>query len=557
MLNLLNKIAAAGNEPLPNPEKKIGRKCYAFSEAEDKAFDLIVDNVREMFDKEKINPDDYAITRDAAGNLFITYFGEDPAKTVMSGSHADSVLNGGMYDGPAGVNSAFNFLETIIKEERKPRFNYTIAVFRGEESSPKTGVTCLGSRIATGTISKEELEKIRYKKDDGTNLPLKDFLNEKYGPDSWNRILNEIENPHINAKNTLLYEELHIEQSRVCDLHEADAGIVCDGIGSAIRETVKIPAPAMPPEQTEITPSNNHVQINIQFTGAQSHTGGTPPNPRLKQQHSPKYYRRDALVAAALFTRLLQKAASLAGYKNDIKITKFAPAKETGFTTVPTEQQVEIMIPANKFTLLKPLMVKVLMRVCADYDVTGDLLEKLATPGTFTAVPQESLKNLKVPASVERLIREEVNNEIENGESTVGKVRGTVTDFTLDPNTGTRFNLDLRDVDTQKMTPIREQIHSRLNGAAIAVLDEKPYTPVNPQSVQIKEQLAQELGLKTVSMPSLPGHDAASLGKIGVPIAMTYVAHDGISHSPAEKITPENYAKAERLSHAYLKTLLF
>ena len=103
---------------------------------EDQAFGYLEQEALHLFEgKEKGK--DFEIEKDAIGNLFITWYGNNRDRMVMSGSHVDSVFRGGNYDGVAGVNSAFNFLRTLVEQEDKPENSYMVAVFRGEESSPK------------------------------------------------------------------------------------------------------------------------------------------------------------------------------------------------------------------------------------------------------------------------------------------------------------------------------------------------------------------------------------------------------------------------------------
>ena len=64
------------------------------------------------------------VTEDAAGNVIGTLKGEDPdAPCVMMGSHYDSVVNGGDYDGIAGVICAIE-VARILKEEGISEVHY-------------------------------------------------------------------------------------------------------------------------------------------------------------------------------------------------------------------------------------------------------------------------------------------------------------------------------------------------------------------------------------------------------------------------------------------------
>lgn len=96
----------------------------------------------------------------------------------MVGSHLDSVENGGKYDGVAGIATGLETLQQVLFHQAQGTLqnSFCLAIFRSEESSPNNGVACLGSSIATGTIDAEKLEKIVYKKENGSDILLKEHL---------------------------------------------------------------------------------------------------------------------------------------------------------------------------------------------------------------------------------------------------------------------------------------------------------------------------------------------------------------------------------------------
>ena len=89
-------------------------------------------------------------------------------------------------------------------------------------------------------------------------------------------------------------------------------------------------------------------------------------------------------------------------------------------------------------------------------------------------------------------------------------------------------------------------------GTSLKASAKKRYVPVDPEGVSEKIGVARRLGLKVMKMPSLPGHDAASLGAAGIPISMTFVRHDGRSHSAYETMPQNSYRIAEDVSHTFL-----
>src|SRR5437764_14495286 len=96
-----------------------------------------------------------AVERDAFGNLAAWWRpspGEASASPgVLTGSHLDSVPDGGAYDGPLGVVSALAAIDLLRGRGVQPARPLGVAVFAEEEGS-RFGLACLGSRLATGSL---------------------------------------------------------------------------------------------------------------------------------------------------------------------------------------------------------------------------------------------------------------------------------------------------------------------------------------------------------------------------------------------------------------------
>ena len=89
---------------------------------------------------------------DRNGNLWAWW--ESPGLTpgaVVAGSHLDSVPDGGPFDGPLGVVSAFAAIDLLRERGLTPARPLAIAAFTEEEGA-RFGVACLGSRLLTGVI---------------------------------------------------------------------------------------------------------------------------------------------------------------------------------------------------------------------------------------------------------------------------------------------------------------------------------------------------------------------------------------------------------------------
>ncbi len=107
------------------------------------------------------------LREDRNGNLW-AWWG-DPAREpgVVTGSHLDSVRQGGAYDGPLGVVSAFAAVDVLKNRGFLPRRPLGVACFTDEEGA-RFGVPCVGSRLLTGMLSPERA--LALKDDEGDTL---------------------------------------------------------------------------------------------------------------------------------------------------------------------------------------------------------------------------------------------------------------------------------------------------------------------------------------------------------------------------------------------------
>lgn len=144
------------------------------------------------------------LERDATGNL-IAWLRAGTGRGVLTGSHLDSVLDGGAYDGPLGVVSALAALDELRSRGVQPTRPIGIGVFVEEEGS-RFGRACLGSRLATNSITWDEAKQLR----DRDGLAFGDVV-EGGGP----RLLANVGS----------YVELHVEQGRDLVSRNAPVGV--------------------------------------------------------------------------------------------------------------------------------------------------------------------------------------------------------------------------------------------------------------------------------------------------------------------------------------------
>ena len=92
-----------------------------------------------------------AVEQDGNGNLW-AWWGGPCGGAVATGSHLDSVPNGGAFDGPLGVVSAFLAVDELRAGARSPRRPVAVVCFSDEEGA-RFGVACVGSRLTCGALA--------------------------------------------------------------------------------------------------------------------------------------------------------------------------------------------------------------------------------------------------------------------------------------------------------------------------------------------------------------------------------------------------------------------
>lgn len=160
------------------------------------------------------------VQADRNGNLWAWWapdgHGDEPA--FVTGSHLDSVPDGGAFDGPLGVVSALCAIDELKARGVRLRKPIAVAVFADEEGS-RFGVACVGSRLMTGVLAPERA--LALSDTDGISLAeaMKASGVDVAGLGRDDQLLRRID----------LFVELHIEQGRA--LVDGDAPI---GIGTGV-----------------------------------------------------------------------------------------------------------------------------------------------------------------------------------------------------------------------------------------------------------------------------------------------------------------------------------
>lgn len=201
-----------------------------------------------------------AVRVDAVRNVIARLPARDPAaKTLLIGSHLDSVPDGGRFDGPLGVLAGLECARAIVAAGIELPYHLEVIGFSNEEGAYGPG--SVGSRAMVGTLAPGELER----KSPALGRSFAEDLAKVGGGDP--------ADARRAAEEFAWCLELHIEQGRRLEDAGKDCGIVTAIVGI---------------DRYEVTVS-----------GEAGHAGTTP-----------MAARRDALVMAApLFTLLPAWAA--------------------------------------------------------------------------------------------------------------------------------------------------------------------------------------------------------------------------------------------------------
>lgn len=160
------------------------------------------------------------VRKDAAGNLWGRIDGEfENAPPIITGSHIDSVRNGGNYDGIFGVLGGLAAVKRIIEEKGKPIIPIEVVAFTGEEGS-RFSIGLMGSHAVAGSLDEDDFKT----KTDVNGITIAEAMS-KVGLDA-NKIKDAVRD------NVGAYLEMHIEQGPVLESSGLSIGVVDAIVGT-------------------------------------------------------------------------------------------------------------------------------------------------------------------------------------------------------------------------------------------------------------------------------------------------------------------------------------
>ena len=167
-----------------------------------------------------------AVRQDSIGNLWGTWDVGAP-RTIILGSHRDSVPAGGAFDGAVGVVAAIEVVRRLRESGYRPRHNLEVVAWNDEEGA-RFGTTLFGSRVFVGAL---DPRSVADRADaEGTTLAA---AARAYGFDV-DRMAPAGDLGHVAA-----YLELHIEQGPLLEREGRTIGVV-SGIGAIYQRRVTV-----------------------------------------------------------------------------------------------------------------------------------------------------------------------------------------------------------------------------------------------------------------------------------------------------------------------------
>lgn len=202
------------------------------------------------------------VKEDEVGNLIGRKEGKNPnAPVVLVGSHLDSVPSGGNFDGPLGVLSGVEALQTMYEQGVETENPIEVIAFTDEEGT-RFGYGMIGSRGIAGLLQRDELDS----RDEAGISIAEAMTNSGLDPAQIGKAARE-------SGSVKAYVELHIEQGKVLESRNLSVGVVSGVAGP--------------------------LWLKFVLEGEAGHAGATPMN-----------MRRDPLAAAAEVMLVIEREAA-------------------------------------------------------------------------------------------------------------------------------------------------------------------------------------------------------------------------------------------------------
>jgi allantoate deiminase len=253
--------------------------------------------------------------------------------SVMTGSHLDSVLHGGRFDGVAGVVAALEAARVMAEQQIPHRHPVDVVIFAEEEGS-RFGSVMIGSRAWIGRLAPEDLHRLKDK--DGTSFAAA-MANAGLVPED-----TQLLKPAM-AKAMI---ELHIEQSLVLERKGIPIGVV-EGI-------------------------NGIKQFGVTLTGVANHAGATPMG-----------LRQDALQGAARVIAAVEEIAVGEKEGNTVATVGMLTCEPGQANVIPGRVQFTLDIrdlDSGRIDQVSRCIMSTIKTTCQARDLAFDIQPRSDTP---------------------------------------------------------------------------------------------------------------------------------------------------------------------------------
>lgn len=219
------------------------------------------DKLARVYIKKEMKKIGLEVWEDGYSNIFGRREGKNPnLPVIMIGSHFDTVINGGLFDGVAGLVASLEILRVF--EENSIENDYPIEVVAmNDEEGVRFGTGISNSRAMAGLIDEQELDNAK----DKDGISLREAMIE-FG------ITPDLKNARRDKESLKAFIELHIEQGPILEDNNKDIGLVENIVGLD--------------------------RYRVKIKGKSGHAGTTPMESR-----------KDALIGASKFILAVEKAA--------------------------------------------------------------------------------------------------------------------------------------------------------------------------------------------------------------------------------------------------------
>ncbi|MCI8352488.1 MAG: M20 family metallo-hydrolase [Clostridia bacterium] len=469
---------------------------------------------------------------DKVGNICATLKGNGKSnKSIILGSHTDSVKDGGQYDGPVGVLSGLKVIEEIIQKVEDKKLDLDcdlkVVIWACEESN-RFGKACLGSKWVEGTLEEKDFEmKEKLDKKEEDKLTLGKAINEymEYLKSADIEPMESVDKI-LSIEEILKAYEIHIEQYQYLYEHGIDVGIV-NSITAPYRMEVEIKGkdvivdaatlvvklnerakeaekdnkyratvPIIDIKQERI--SDSDFFFNIELLGKDDHSGATP-----------MARRKDAVLTASKFVLELNR-----------RIKEEAYPFKVYFEEINTKNDSMNKVSGNSNILL-------------GIDANG--LSKEIITDILSLLVEDVAKGEGVKSSSKKIGRK-LNRRYEKLNN---KCNEEKCEMKLDVRMQTKTNPE--EMFTELTDTISAIAKETGNNYYCQKTDKAEPVKTSTKMANQVEEVCNERGVKSVIMPSWAGHDVAH---ISIPEKMLlFIKSTGGSHNPLENTTKQDIEK--------------